>query len=144
MNRNPPEADVQNLCSRLPSWMHSVVSHKALMEQGAPVNVDQERGTGTAGTSLLRVCARACGCQWDFCSWCHSNWSQLRAVLTTQGAPWVSVHSFLLTKVVKYLLSHHMQQRGVKVSLCLLPLYWSQLFAEASSVGMFCAIVWEC
>lgn len=131
-NRNPPGADVQNLCLQVLSWMHPVISLKALMEQWAPVNVDQERGPGTAGTSLLRVCA----CQWGFYSWCHSNWSQLREVLTTKGASWASVHSFLLTKVIKYLLSHHMQQQGVKVSLCLLPLHWSQLFAEP--------VLWGC
>lgn len=86
ISTNAQEADVKNPCSQAPSWMHSVISHKAPIEQWALICGDQERGTGTAPTSPLRVFTRICVCVWYFYFWSRSNWNLLRAVSTTKNA----------------------------------------------------------
>lgn len=57
MNRNPPESDVHKLYLWVPSWMHSVVSHQALMELWAPVNM---KGAQELLEHLCSVCAHVC------------------------------------------------------------------------------------
>ena len=69
--------------SQVPPWMHSVISHEALMEQRALLREDKERDAGTAPTSLF-ACVHACLRYFYF--QCSSSRNVLRAVLTTKGA----------------------------------------------------------